>query len=51
MALYSEESDMIKINKKRLVVTALILLVIGTVTMFTTGFVIGHKTAYGNGSC
>ena len=46
MKLYWEENEMIKINKKRFLVTLLILLVIGTITMFTTGFVIGHKAAY-----
>src|SRR5512139_3795705 len=43
---YSEEQGMIKINKKRFIVTVLILLVIGTVTLFTSGFVVGHKTAH-----
>lgn len=46
MTMFSEEKDMIKINKKRLLLTALILLVIGTVTLFATGFVIGHKVAH-----
>lgn len=41
-----EEEGMIKINKKRFVVTTLILLLIGTVTLFVTGFVVGHQTAY-----
>jgi len=41
-----EEEGMIKINKKRLIVTTLILMVIGTVTLFTTGFVVGHQTAH-----
>jgi carboxyl-terminal processing protease len=44
--LQSEEHEMIKINKKRFIVTVLILLVFGTVTLFTTGFVVGHKLAY-----
>ena len=43
---YSEEQGMIKINRKRFIVTVLILLVIGTVTLFTSGFVVGHKTAH-----
>ena len=47
MKLYLEENDMIKINKKRFLVTLVILLFIGTITMFTTGFVIGHKAAGG----
>lgn len=45
MKLFTEENDMIKINKKRFLVTLLILLVLGTITLFTTGFVIGHKAA------
>ena len=46
MKLYSEENEMIKINKKRFLVTLVILLAIGTITLFTTGFVIGHKAAH-----
>jgi carboxyl-terminal processing protease len=46
MKLYTEENEMIKINKKRFLVTLLILLVIGTITLFTTGFVVGHKAAF-----
>jgi carboxyl-terminal processing protease len=46
MKLYSEENEMIKINKKRFLVTLAILLAIGTITLFTTGFVIGHKAAH-----
>src|SRR5574340_334733 len=46
MTMDPEEKDMIKFNKKRLLVSALILLVIGTVTFFTTGFVIGSKVAH-----
>jgi carboxyl-terminal processing protease len=42
----AEEQGMIKINKKRFIVTTLILLVIGTVTLFVTGFVVGHQTAH-----
>jgi len=41
-----EENTMIKINKKRFLVTLLILLMIGTITLFTTGFVVGHRMAY-----
>ena len=41
-----EEEGMIKINKKRFIVTTLILLLIGTVTLFVTGFVVGHQTAH-----
>lgn len=36
---------MIKINKKKFIVTVLILLVIGTVALFVTGFVVGHQLA------
>jgi carboxyl-terminal processing protease len=46
MKLFTEENEMIKINKKRFLVTLLILLVIGTITLFTTGFVVGHKAAF-----
>jgi carboxyl-terminal processing protease len=46
MMMYTEEQGMIKINKKRFLVTMLILLAIGTVTLFTTGFLVGHRTAY-----
>jgi len=46
MKLYTEENEMIKINKKRFLVTLLILLVIGTITLFTTGFVVGHQAAH-----
>ena len=46
MQLQTEEQGMIKINKKRFIVTVLILLVIGTVTLFVTGFVVGHQTAH-----
>jgi carboxyl-terminal processing protease len=43
---FSEEQGMIKINKKRLIVTVLILAVIGTVTLFTSGFLVGHQAAH-----
>src|SRR5512137_2863647 len=46
MKLFTEENEMIKINKKRFLVTLLILLVIGTITLFVTGFVVGHKVAH-----
>ena len=46
MEPYMEENTMIKINKKRFLVTLLILLMIGTITLFTTGFVVGHRMAY-----
>jgi len=46
MKLYTEENEMLKINKKRFLVTLLILLVIGTITLFVTGFVVGHKVAH-----
>ena len=46
MEPYMEENTMIKINKKRFLVTLLILLTIGTITLFTTGFVVGHRMAY-----
>jgi len=46
MKLFVEEEDMIKINKKRFLVTAALLLAIGTVTLFVTGFVVGHRTAH-----
>ncbi len=46
MNMYTEEEGMITINKKRFLVTVLILLGIGTVTLFTTGFLVGHRTAY-----
>ncbi len=42
----SEETGMIKVNKKKLILTAVILLVVGTLTLFTTGFVLGHRVAY-----
>jgi carboxyl-terminal processing protease len=46
MKLYTEENEMLKINKKRFLVTLLILLVIGTITLFVTGFVVGHNAAH-----
>ena len=46
MEPYMEENTMIKINKKRFLVTLLVLLSIGTITLFTTGFVVGHRLAY-----
>ena len=46
MKLYVEEDDMIRINKKRFLVTTALLLAIGTVTLFLTGFVVGHRTAH-----
>ncbi len=46
MKMFTEEQGMIKINKKRFLVTVLILAALGTITLFTTGFVIGHRTAY-----
>jgi carboxyl-terminal processing protease len=46
MKLYLEEEDMIKINKKRFLVTAALLCLIGTATLFVTGFVVGHRTAH-----
>ncbi len=46
MKMFTEEQGMIKINKKRFLVTALVLLVLGTTTLFTTGFLVGHRTAY-----
>lgn len=45
MKLYTEENDMIKFNKKRFLVILLVLLVLGTIALFSTGFVIGHKAA------
>jgi carboxyl-terminal processing protease len=46
MRLFAEEDEMIKINKKRFLVTVLLLLAIGTVTLFTTGFLVGHNAAH-----
>jgi carboxyl-terminal processing protease len=46
MKMFTEEQGMIKINKKRFLVTMAILLVLGTITLFTTGFFVGHRTAY-----
>ncbi len=46
MGLFTEEHGMIKINKKKFILTALVLLVVGTGTLFFTGFVVGHRTAY-----
>ena len=46
MEFYTEENEMIKINKKRFLVTLVILLAIGTITLFTTGFVVGHQAAH-----
>lgn len=43
---YPEEKGIMKINKKRFIVTVLILIIIGTVTLFTSGFVVGHKAAH-----
>jgi len=45
MEPYMEENNMIKINKKRFLVTLSILMMIGTITLFTTGFVVGHRLA------
>jgi carboxyl-terminal processing protease len=46
MKMYTEEAGMIKLNKKRFLVTLAVLLVFGTTTLFTTGFLVGHRAAY-----
>jgi carboxyl-terminal processing protease len=46
MKWFTEEGEMIKINKKRFLVTALVVLLVGTMTLFVTGFVVGHRTAH-----
>jgi carboxyl-terminal processing protease len=46
MKMFTEEDGMLKINKKRFLVVLAVLLALGTTTLFTTGFVVGHRAAY-----
>ncbi len=43
MKIFVEEGDMIKINRKKFIVTALILLLTGTFVLLTTGILIGQE--------
>ena len=43
MKIFVEEGDMIKISRKKFIVTALVLLLIGTFVLLTTGILIGQE--------
>ncbi len=43
MKIFVEEGDMIKINRKKFIVTALVLLLTGTFVLLTTGILIGQE--------
>ncbi len=45
MKIFVEEGDMIKVNRKKFIVTALVLLLAGTFVLLTTGILIGQETA------
>ncbi len=45
MKIFVEEGDMIKVNRKKFMITALVLLLAGTFVLLTTGILIGQETA------
>jgi len=45
MKIFVEEGDMIKISKKKFIVTVLVLLMAGTFVLLTTGMLIGQEVA------
>ena len=45
MKIFVEEGDMIKINRKKFIVTMLVLLLAGTFVLLTTGILIGQEAA------
>jgi carboxyl-terminal processing protease len=45
MKIFVEEGDMIRINRKKFIATALVLLLAGTFVLLTTGILIGQETA------
>ncbi len=50
MKIFVEEGDMIKINRKKFIVTMLVLLLTGTIVLLTAGILIGQEAVQSRGT-